>query len=282
MASVGPPQRTATLSFFPPTGHSAALLQAITNLKVQAAMESLEAASGKGTGGAAQIVRMIENALTKMTGLEFAFTVTRHPEPTLQVRWGNAILSFDLLPDGLRSIIGWMVDSVVMVDAWTQGKQAVSDVEAVFLLDEIETHLHPAWQRRVLPAFQLLFPNAYLFVVTHSPFVIASLNHGWIHKLILEKDGKAKVLEPIPASAGDSYISVLEEIMGLNEWYDPETENLLAEFRTARDQAYRGDQDAKSKALLLAKNIASRSMELEYTMGREVHQMECQLAKAAQ
>ncbi|HLH55680.1 MAG TPA: hypothetical protein VKY92_18920, partial [Verrucomicrobiae bacterium] len=70
--------------------------------------------------------------------------------------------------------------------------------------------------------------------------------------------------------------------MGLNEWYDPETENLLAEFRTARDQAYRGDQDAKSKALLLAKNIASRSMELEYTMGREVHQMECQLAKAAQ
>jgi predicted ATP-binding protein involved in virulence len=189
-------------------------------------------------------------------------------------------LPFDLLADGLRSIIGWMVDAVVMMDAWLQGQSSVMDTEAVFLLDEIESHLHPAWQRRILPAFQHLFPKAQIFVATHSPFVISSLNHGWVHRLILEQDGKVKALPPVSASAGDSYISVVEEIMGLEEWYDPETEKLLADFRAERDRAYQGDSHAKAKAIQLAEQIGSRSMELGYVMGRELSQMERRLGKA--
>jgi predicted ATP-binding protein involved in virulence len=83
--------------------------------------------------------------------------------------------------DGLRGIIGWLVHALVMIDVWLQGKADPTNTEAVFLLDEIESHLHPAWQRKILPAFQRLFPKSQIFVATHSPFVISSLNHGWIH-----------------------------------------------------------------------------------------------------
>ncbi len=279
MAGVPRPDRADCLSFSRTGDHSAVLLQAIANLKMQAAMDLIDAGASKGATRPTQIVRVLEEALTGITGQQFRFNVAAYPQPALQVKWANVAMPFELLPDGLRSVIGWMVDAVVMVDAWLQGKGPLAETEAVFLLDEVESHLHPVWQRRVLPAFQRLFPKAQIFVATHSPFIISSLSHGWIHPLSLEKDGKVKVLPPVPAKAGESYISIIEEIMGLEEWYDPETEKLLTEFRAERDRAYQGDAAAKDKAVRLAEGLSARSMELRYMMGRELNQMERQLAK---
>jgi energy-coupling factor transporter ATP-binding protein EcfA2 len=280
MAGVPRPDRTECLSFCRTVKHSEVLLQAIANLKMQAAMDLVNEGGGKGATRPTQIVRKVEEVLTSITGQQLRFNVTAYPQPELRVKWANVEMPFDLLPDGLRSIIGWTVDAIVMMDAWLQGKGSLEETEAVFLLDEVETHLHPVWQRRVLPAFQHLFPRAQIFVATHSPFVISSLSHGWIHPLTLEKDGKVKIKEPVRASAGESYISIIEDIMGLQEWYDPETEKLLAEFRGERDRAYQGDAEAKGKAVLLAEGLSARSMELRYMMGRELSQMDRQLAKA--
>jgi energy-coupling factor transporter ATP-binding protein EcfA2 len=280
MAGVPRPDRAECLSFSRTVKHSEVLLQAIANLKMQAAMDFVNAGASKAATRPTQIVRTVEDVLTRITRQQFRFNVTAYPEPALQVKWANVEMPFDLLPDGLRSVIGWMVDALVMTDALLQGKGSLEETEAVFLLDEVESHLHPVWQRRVLPGFQRLFPKAQIFVATHSPFVISSLSHGWIHPLVLEKDGKVKIKEPVPAKAGESYISVIEDIMGLEEWYDPETEKLLAEFRTERDRAYQGDAEAKGKAVRLAEDLSARSIELRYVMGRELNQMERQLANA--
>ena len=289
MAGVPKPERALCLSFTRPEDHSAGLLQAIANLKVQAAMDWMNqsgADPGKaetegGTTRSTKIVKALESAISRVTGLHFAFQVTSHPKAALEISWGGVKLAFNSLPDGLRSIIGWLAHSVVMMDAWLQGNEDPLQTEAVFLLDEIEGLLHPAWQRRVLPAFQRLFPKAQIFVATHSPFLIASLNHGWIHPLTMGPDGKVKVEEPLRASEGDSYVSVVEDIMGVKEWYDPETEALLAEFRKQRDAAYRGNADAGTSARQLAAKIGDRSMELGYMMGRELRQMDRQLSQVA-
>ena len=196
-------------------------------------------------------------------------------------------LPFDVLPDGLRAIIGWLVHALVMMDVWLQGKGDPTNTEAVFLLDEIESHLHPAWQRKILPAFQRLFPKAQIFVATHSPFVIASLNHGWIHSLKMDANGKVQNEKPKAASKGDSYISVVEEIMGVKEWFDPETESLLANFRKLRDAAYDSSitaderEQSHQQARQLGLQIGQRSMELDFMMGKELNQLERQMAKVA-
>ena len=280
MAGVPSPERAECLSFSRTANHSAVLLQALANLKLQSAIDLANDGAGSDASRPTQIVRAVEDVLTRITGRQLLFEVTTYPQPALQVRWANLQMPFDVLPDGLRSIIGWMVDAVVMMDAWLQGKGPLEESEAVFLLDEVESHLHPVWQRRILPAFQRLLPRAQIFAATHSPFVISSLNYGWIHPLSLEKDGKVKIKEPVPAKAAESYISVIEDIMGMEEWYDPETEKLLAEFRAERDRAYRGDAEARGKAVRLAEDLSARSMELRYMMGRELNQMERQLAKA--
>ncbi|MBK7937436.1 MAG: ATP-binding protein [Lewinellaceae bacterium] len=58
-------------------------------------------------------------------------------------------------------------------DADGQGKwendTPVFERNFILFLDEIEVHLHPAWQRKILPAVQKLFPNAQIFISTHSP-----------------------------------------------------------------------------------------------------------------
>ena len=282
MAEVPRPDRNSCLAFVRPENQSNGLIQAIANLRVQAAMDLMNEPGDKaGPTRATRIVRALETAIAEVTRQKFSFQVTSYPKASLEVNWGTERLPFDLLPDGLRSIIGWMAHAVVMMDVWLQGKSNLAETEAIFLLDEIESHLHPAWQRRILPAFQRLFPKAQIFVATHSPFVIASLNHGWIHPLSIGENGKVKFEEVIPASEGDSYVSVVEDIMGLKEWYDPETEQLLSDFRVKRDAAYRGDLAARGSARELAATIGSRSMELEYMMGRELSQMDRQLAKAA-
>jgi predicted ATPase len=281
MSEVPKPDRATCLSFNRVEDQSKILLQAITNLKLQSAMDSMnESSENPITSRATLIVKALESTIAKITGFKFLFHVTAYPKTSLVVRWAGAELAFDVLPDGLRSIIGWLAHALVMMDVWLQGKSDPMQAEAVFLLDEIESSLHPAWQRKILPAFQALFPNSQIFVASHSPFLIASLNHGWIHPLTMGADGKVTFNEAVPASEGDSYISVVEDIMGLKEWFDPETEKLLKEFRTHRDAAYRGDAGAHAQARGLAAEIAGRSMELEYLMGRELRQMDRQLSKA--
>lgn len=281
MGEVRRPSREDCLAFLRLPERSGELLQAIANLKVQAAMDYMNVKDRPGTSTRAlMIVRSLEAAISQVTGLDFSFQVTSYPKASLEAAWGKTQLPFDLLPDGLRSIIGSLAHAVVMMDAWVQGKGDLTQTEAVFLLDEIESHLHPAWQRKILPAFQRLFPKAQIFVATHSPFVIASLNRGWIHKLVLEKDGQVKIEAPRAASQGDSYVSVVEDIMGIEEWFDPETEGLLKEFRAQRDAAYTGNEAAQAEARKLAAAVGGRSLELGYMMGRELSQMDRQLAQA--
>jgi predicted ATP-binding protein involved in virulence len=48
--------------------------------------------------------------------------------------------------------------------------------EGIVLIDEIEAHLHPNWQREIIPLLTKLFPNIQFFITTHSPQIIASVN----------------------------------------------------------------------------------------------------------
>ncbi len=115
--------------------------------------------------------------------------------------------------------------ATVMDLTFPESKDPLAE-EAFFFLDEPESYLHPEWQRKVLPMAQRLFPNSQFFVATHSPFVVSSINEGFIYKLIPDENGEVTISEAIPASKGDSYITAVSEILGLSEWFDPESEKL--------------------------------------------------------
>ncbi|MBL8683952.1 MAG: AAA family ATPase [Myxococcales bacterium] len=51
----------------------------------------------------------------------------------------------------------------------------------LLLIDEVEAHLHPRWQSRILPGIRQLFPNVQIIATTHSPFVLASVPDAKVH-----------------------------------------------------------------------------------------------------
>lgn len=276
--------REGALAFRRPDDHSVAILNAVHRLKVEAALRrQSQPINGAVPPTAGLLIDRIERAIQGVCGFgkgsDFHFHVTTYPADEVLVHWEGNILPINALADGLRSLIGWLAAAMIILDqqARAAGATDITESESVILLDEIEAHLHPAWQRRVIPTFQRLLPKAQIFCATHSPFVISSLNHGWIHQFEKNEAGKVSIT-PIPASPGDSYDSVIEDIMGVKERFDPETEGLLATFRTQRESVLKftgGDRNPALATLRkLAEQIGGRGLELQYMMGRELQQID--------
>ena len=260
------------LAFDRPANEDTLVCQSMANLKVAAAMEQLRPGTGS-KGRAMTITKRLETAISTVTGRSFAFDVQPSPEVHLKVFWGNVTMRIGELPDGLRSIIGWLVSCIAKLDAKFPEHPNPLDIPLLLLLDEPESHLHPAWQRKLIPAAQILFPNSQMFIATHSPFVISSVNHGWIHVLRANADGLVVADKPRPCSPGDTYLDVVSDILGIEEWYDPETEALLAEFRSIRKDVIDGSisvDHLRSKAEV----IAARSESLSSMMARELRQLD--------
>lgn len=62
-------------------------------------------------------------------------------------------------------------------------------IPGLLLIDEIETHLHPKWQKKILGIIRNLFPNLQIILTTHSPFVVASVDGAAIYTCIPHPDG---------------------------------------------------------------------------------------------
>ncbi len=258
------------LNFSLPTSileESSFVLQTIANIKMLSAMETLS----KGSEFNTLIADRFESLLTDLTGKKFYFELRAVPEFCIRVNWGGVSMAFDQLPDGMRSVIAWLGTTVARLRMiYPEHHDSLSE-SFILLVDEPETHLHPAWQRKLLPAAQRLFPKAQIFVATHSPFVISSVNHGWIHVFRENASGQVEIEKARPCSSGDTWIDSVEDVLGLREWYDPETEDMLRQFRETRDSVTSAGVPVE-ELQTLADQIAPRSETLRALMGKEMTQ----------
>jgi predicted ATP-binding protein involved in virulence len=78
----------------------------------------------------------------------------------------------------------------------------------IVLIDEIETHLHPEWQREVIPALTATFPNIQFFITTHSPQVLGSVDNQSV--IIIENFEFKKA----PHTKGRDSNSILTDVLG--------------------------------------------------------------------
>lgn len=120
-------------------------------------------------------------------------------------------LPFGALSDGQRNLIAVAADI-----AWraTQlnpqlGAEAPARATGVVLIDEVDLHLHPAWQWRVLDDLLRAFPGIQFVVTTHSPQVMSAAPRGSVR--LLDPDHQAHRVERI---AGKDTNTILEDILG--------------------------------------------------------------------
>jgi hypothetical protein len=197
-----------------------------------------------------------ETALELMCDQKVQFDVDI--EPLLQPRllMYQRRLDFSQLPDGVRSTVGWLADFLMRMDA--QRGQPVEGLDSVLFLDEVDAHLHPKWQRSILPSIKQALPDVQVFATSHSPFVIASCPGARVHVLELDNDGHASNRPAEDAPVGESILATMKDIFGVNSRFDVETERLLEEWNDLR---------RKSSAGTLSKDLFNRFDKLTHDLG---------------
>ncbi len=90
------------------------------------------------------------------------------------------------------------------------------------LIDEIDAHLYPKWQRQVGFTFTKFFPNIQFIVTSHSPFVAMAAGDGAI--TVLEKQGNVVTAkQSVPYVRGWAVEQVFIQLFGMLSLRDPET-----------------------------------------------------------
>lgn len=105
---------------------------------------------------------------------------------------------------------------------------------AVLFIDEIENHLHPTWQRRIIPTLTETFPKLHIFATTHSPFVLAGLGPGQIHRLYRDSSGTVRVESINEDTSGWRIEELLMAFMETDDPTDAKTAVSAATLRWLR------------------------------------------------
>ncbi len=92
----------------------------------------------------------------------------------------GTLFSFDNLSDGYRNMLAIVADIAHRSARLNPqlGGQAAIMTPGIVLIDEVDLHLHPKWQREIINALRTAFPKIQFIVSTHSPFIIQSLQRG--------------------------------------------------------------------------------------------------------
>lgn len=109
-------------------------------------------------------------------------------------------MPFEMLSDGYKNIVRLSADIAYRAIKLNPhlGENAVKETEGVVLIDEIDMHLHPNWQKTVISDLKRTFPKIQFIVTTHSPFIVQSLKADEIINLdnaVLSEDPEKLSLE---------------------------------------------------------------------------------------
>lgn len=85
-------------------------------------------------------------------------------------------LPFGALSDGFRSYIGLVADMLYHLNYVCPKKSKLTDLTGIVMIDDIDVHLHPKWQREVVPKLATTFPKLQFIITSHSPLVAGTLH----------------------------------------------------------------------------------------------------------
>lgn len=154
---------------------------------------------------------------------------------------------FSALSDGYKAFVGWVGDLLGnLVDVAPQEKR-LNSVTGIVLVDEIDLHLHPGWQRQVVPLLAATFPLLQFILSSHSPLVASSVQRENIFISDRLEDGTATIVQ----SSEHAYGQSVEHILLSSYFGLPTTRPASFEEAAQRlfERAARGDISAAMEFL---------------------------------
>ncbi|HEX3240740.1 MAG TPA: AAA family ATPase [Solirubrobacterales bacterium] len=107
-------------------------------------------------------------------GVDFKFAEVDHETWRVMVATEDGLIGLDQLSRGMTAMFSWVGVLMQRLFSIYGDDFQPDEARALILVDEVDLHLHPEWQRLVLPVLRRHFPHLQLIVSTHSPLVVGS------------------------------------------------------------------------------------------------------------
>jgi hypothetical protein len=138
-------------------------------------------------------------------------------------------LIIDQLSDGEKCLLAMVGDIARRLAIANPSLDDPLQGEGIVLIDEIELHLHPQWQHKIIPRLTETFPNCQFIVTTHSPQILSHVYPENIYILQSTPDG---IIASNPESSyGRDSNQILEDYMGTPERPQDIKDKILELFR---------------------------------------------------
>ena len=151
---------------------------------------------------------MVRQAITRMFSDITEPHITLNPL-SLVVTHGGECLNIAQLSDGYKTLLGLVID---LSSRMAMANPHLNDplaAESIVMIDELDLHLHPSWQQRVMGDLLQTFTGSQFIVTTHSPFIVESMNNHLKRNQISNDeilDDDIKRLQPLSASDVSAYL----------------------------------------------------------------------------
>lgn len=181
---------------------------------------------------------------------EVSFSRINKKKKQLLFKTRFGIVPMHVLSDGYQNVASWVGDLLYRVSETFDDYKAPLKARGLLLIDEIDLHLHPRWQRELLRFVDRRLPNLQLIVTTHSPITAQQADKGELHHL--ERVGKKIRLEVFEGEPKSLLLHqlVMSDLFGLASDESFETETKKKEFRKLRDKGkLKPTEKKKLKAL---------------------------------
>lgn len=174
------------------------------------------------------------------------------------------------LSDGYRVVLGLAMDlarrlmeaNSGLIPAEMQGESPL-DFPAIVLIDEIDLHLHPSWQQRIVTDLMQTFRNAQFIVTTHSPQVLSTVKRENIRIIGPGPDGRIVAEPPLAMTYGEPSGDVLHSVMMVDPQPPVSEKADLQRLTEWVDQGRYLDDDAVRLMRQLTENLGEQHPQLQ-------------------
>jgi|GEM_PF-654428 len=204
----------------------------------------VDAVELRGRGGVTQ-----PGDLVRSHSFEFAFSGQKTKVPAT---W---------LSQGYQSTIAWIADLIGQMYLDIGEAIPLEDMEGMVLIDELDLHLHPTWQVRLVPVLKRVFPRMQFIVTTHSPMLLPALERHEIVMLRLNENGDV-VAEAPPASPKLMTGSeIYSSFFNIQKLYPSDLGDELRRYTYLSSDPTRTDEE-DTEMLLLQKKLTDAGLDL--------------------
>jgi hypothetical protein len=132
-----------------------------------------------------------------------------------QFRTLDGDIAFDVFSQGTQSVLQWLAYVLIGYAKYYGYPSNLAEQPGIMIIDEIDAHLHPTAQQRIIPVLRRHFPKMQIFCSTHSPLMLVGLQPGQIQLLQRDSHGTVTVSRNTTAIAGQSTDAVLHQFFGI-------------------------------------------------------------------